>query len=151
MESSPAISAGNTVMRNLVFVFAATFLGAVAQAADPPKAQVMLVATFHFGNPGADLHNIKAIDVLAANRQKEIAAAVTALARFQPTSVGVEWPEALVQERYAQFLDGSLPVSSNEVVQLGFRLARERGLKVVHGFDVEGDFPFEPVSDWASA
>jgi len=138
-------------MRTVVLVLSLTLLFAQAQAADSRKAQVMLVATFHFSNPGADLHNVKAIDVLAPDRQREVAAAVTALARFKPTQVGVEWPDKLVQERYPRFLDGTMPADRNEVVQLGFRLARESGLKTVHGLDVEGDFPFEAVAEWASA
>jgi len=138
-------------MRTFILALAATFSCVAAQAADTGKSQVMLVATFHFANPGQDLHNVKAIDVLTADRQREIAAVVTALAQFKPTRVGVEWPDQIVQERYPKFLDGTLPVSRNEVVQLGFRLARESGLKTVHGLDVEGDFPFEAVAEWASA
>lgn len=138
-------------MRTYILIIAATLSCATAQAAEPARTQVMLVATYHFSNPGADIHNVKAIDVLTADRQREIAAVVTALGKFAPTRVGVEWPDKVAQERYAKFLDDSLPVSRDESVQLGFRLARERGLKVVHGLDVEGDFPFEAVEEWASA
>ncbi|MBX5460984.1 MAG: hypothetical protein IRZ28_07840 [Steroidobacteraceae bacterium] len=34
-------------------------------------------------------------------------------------------------------------------MQLGFRLARARNLDRVHGVDVAGEFPFEPVVEWA--
>src|SRR5690606_24846577 len=44
-----------------------------------------------------------------------------------------------------------LPPSTNEVVQLGFRLASQRGLDKVHGIDVPGDFPYEAVMAWAQA
>lgn len=77
-----------------------------ALAAEAAKPQVMLVGTYHFSSPGKDIHNVKAVDVLAAE-------------------------------------------SRNEVVQLGFRLARERGLQTVHGLDVAGDFPFEAIVAWA--
>jgi hypothetical protein len=120
-----------------------------ALAAETAKTQVMLVGTYHFSNPGKDLNNVKAVDVLAADRQREIGKVVTALARFAPTKVAVEWPAQVVQERYPKFRDGQLPESSNEVVQLGFRLARERALPAVLGLDVEGDFPFEAVAAWA--
>jgi hypothetical protein len=118
-------------------------------AADTAKTHVMLVGTYHFSNPGKDLNNVKAVDVLAADRQREIAALVAALARFAPTQVAVEWPAQLVDERYAKFRAGQLPESRNEVVQLGFRLARERNLSTVLGLDVAGDFPFEAVAAWA--
>jgi Family of unknown function (DUF5694) len=127
----------------------ATLGSAPALAAEPARAQVMLVATYHFSNPGQDLNNVKSVDVLAANRQREIDAVVNALARFGPTKVAVEWPAKLVDERYPKYLDGTLPESRNEVVQLGFRLARERKLAAVLGLDVEGDFPFDAVTAWA--
>lgn len=127
--------------------------GAPAPPSTPAAARtrVLLVATYHMGNPGADLNNVEAADVLAPARQEEIAAATTALARFDPNRVMVEWPAGIVDERYAQFLAGTLPVSRNEVVQLGFRLARERGLARVAGIDVDGDFPFDAVVAWAKA
>ncbi|HKR33801.1 MAG TPA: DUF5694 domain-containing protein [Steroidobacteraceae bacterium] len=123
--------------------------GGSAFAADATKTQVMLVGTYHFSNPGRDVNNVKAVDVLAAERQREIARLVASLAKFAPTKVAVEWPAQVVQERYPKFLAGQLPESSNEVVQLGFRLARERGLKSVYGLDVDGDFPLDAVMAWA--
>jgi hypothetical protein len=112
-------------------------------------ARVMLVGTFHFANPGADQHNVEAVDVLTEDTQRQIQAITDALAAFQPTRVFVEWPEVVVDQRYAQYLDDTLEPSRNEVVQLGFRLAKARGLDRVHGIDVDGDFPFEAISTWA--
>ena len=121
----------------------------VASAADRP-AQVMVVGTFHFSNPGHDQHNVKADDVLLPERQKQLEAIGEALARYRPTRVAVEWPKELVDERYAKFLDGTLEPSRNEVVQLGFRVAKRAGLARVDGIDVDGDFPYEPVAAWAA-
>ena len=125
---------------------------AMAQA-DPKPAptQVMIVGTFHLDNPGRDVFNVQVDDVLAAKRQEELAAIATSLARFAPTEVMVEWPEAMTDERYASYRAGTLEPSRNEVVQLGFRLAALRKLERVHGIDVEGDFPFQPVKDYASS
>lgn len=120
--------------------------GAAAKA--PAEAQVMIVGTFHFSNPGRDLHNVKSVDVMEPKRQAELAAITRSLSRFKPTMVAVEWAAPRTTERYADYLAGKAP-SSNEVEQLGFRLAAAQGLKTVHGVDVDGDFPFEPVSKWA--
>jgi Family of unknown function (DUF5694) len=120
-------------------------------AASDRDAEIMLVATYHLSNPGQDLHNVKADDVLAPRRQEEVRAIVAALARFEPTFVGVEWPANVVEERYPKYLAGTLPESRNEVVQLGFRLAKQLGIAKVHGLDVDGDFPFEAVMTWAKA
>jgi hypothetical protein len=136
--------------RIVAVVLALALPFAAALAADAvQKTQVMLIGTYHFSNPGQDLNNVKAVDVLAPERQREIGRIVTSLAKFAPNKVGVEWPAQLVQERYPKYREGGLQDSRNEVVQLGFRLARERGLQTVYGLDVAGDFPFEAVTTWA--
>jgi hypothetical protein len=112
-------------------LFALTALCDCVLAAEPAVTQIMLVGTYHFSNPGKDLNNVKAVDILAADRQREIGNVVEGQARFAPTMVAVEWPAAVVTERYAKFREGQLPESRNEVVQLGFRLARERRLASV--------------------
>jgi hypothetical protein len=138
-------------MHRIVAVILALALpfGSALAADAAKKAQVMLIGTYHFSNPGQDLNNVKAVDVLAPERQREIGKVVTSLAKFAPDKVAVEWPAQVVQERYPKYRNGQLQDSSNEVVQLGFRLARERGLQTVYGLDVEGDFPFEAVAEWA--
>jgi hypothetical protein len=125
--------------------------GSIAALAAEPKAnpvEVMVVGVFHMSNPGHDLHNLKADDVLEPKRQGEIAALTDALARFKPTKVGVEWPADLVAERYKQYLAGTLPPSRNEVVQLGFRLAKTTGSEV-YSLDADGDFPYERLKNFA--
>jgi hypothetical protein len=124
-----------------------------ASAAEPAvaPARVVVVGTYHFSNPGKDMANVQAVDVTTPARQAELQAITERLAKFEPDVVAVEWPAEVVDERYRRYLDGSLPPSSNEVVQLGFRMAKQRGLERVHGLDVDGDFPFEPVQLWAKA
>lgn len=118
-------------------------------AAPAAPVSVMVVGTFHMSNPGRDLQNLTADDVLAAKRQSELAAVAAALERFRPTRVAVEWRAALVTERYAAFRAGTLAPSRNEVVQLGFRLAQAAGLATVEGIDVDGEFPYEAVAAYA--
>src|ERR1044072_5673380 len=137
------------LLRSFVALIALAALCDCAIAPEAARTQVVLVGTYHFSNPGKDLNNVKAVDILAPQRQAEIGKVVTALAKFAPTRVAGEWPEQVVNEGYGKFRAGQLPESRNEVVQLGFRLARERGLETVHGLDVEGDFPFDAVVAWA--
>ncbi|HXM00010.1 MAG TPA: DUF5694 domain-containing protein [Rhizomicrobium sp.] len=124
--------------------------GASAVAADAP-VQVMIVGGFHMSNPGRDMHNLKVDDVLAPRRQAEIAAVNEGLLRFHPTMVDVEWSDADAAPRYDSYVKGTLAPSRNEVVQLGFRLAKAAGLATVHGVDVEGDFPYDAVDAYAKA
>jgi hypothetical protein len=124
-------------------------LPALCNAAEP--VSVIIVGGFHMSNPGRDMHNTQADDMLAPRRQTEIAAVTDALAKFKPTLVAVEWPADIVDQRYPQYLQGTLAPSHNEVVQLGFRLAKTAGLKSVAGIDVDGEFPYEAVQAYAKA
>ncbi len=111
----------------------------------------MIVANFHMANPGRDLHNVTVDDILSPPRQAEIAKVTAALSTFHPTAVMAEWPADVATQRYTQYLAGTLPPSGNEVVQLGFRLAKTAGLQTFGGVDVDGDFPFEAVQTYALA
>lgn len=120
---------------------------AVASTGEPVK--VMVVGSFHMSNPGHDLHNSTVDDVLVPKRQAEIAAVIDGIVKFAPNKVMAEWPAEIVAERYQQYLSGVLPPSRNEVVQLGFRLAKTAHSEGIFGIDVDGDFPFEPVKIFA--
>ncbi|MET0809445.1 MAG: DUF5694 domain-containing protein [Pseudoxanthomonas sp.] len=136
-------------MIRVLLALCLVFNAHLAQAAEP--ARVLIVGTYHFSNPGQDQANVESVDVSVPARQAELQAVTDALAKFQPTLVGVEWPADAALSQYTQYRAGSLPASTNEVVQLGFRLARQRGLAQVQGLDVPGDFPFEAVQAWAQA
>ncbi len=122
-------------------------------APDGPPVDVIVLGTFHFDNPGQDIANMQVDDVLAPKRQAEIAAILEGLARFKPTKVFVESrrrvPGTTFSETYRTFRQGKMTESGNEVVQLGFRLADRFNHKEVYAVDVEGDFPFEAVMEWA--
>jgi hypothetical protein len=138
-----------TMLRKILAIAALIALPAQANAAEP--VSVMIVGGFHMSNPGHDLHNVQADDMLAPGRQAEIARVTGALAKFKPTLVAVEWPADLVNQRYDAYLKGTLAPSRNEVVQLGFRLAKSAGLARVEGIDVDGDFPYDAVAAYAKA
>jgi len=127
-----------------------SLLAAGAARADEP-VRVMVLGTVHLSNTNLDALNVAVDDVFAEKRQAELAEVDAALARFAPTAVALEWPSETVAERYPQYLAGALEPSRNEVVQIGFRLARTAGVDRVHGIDVEGDFPFDPVIAYAQA
>lgn len=141
----------------IVRAFAATlccFLAAsTGTAAEPVK--VMILGTFHMDNPGQDLHNMKVDDVMTEKRQRELADVSTHLMKFKPTAVMLEAqrrdPGAATLPRYREFLAGTLEPSRNEVVQVGYRLAKAAGLKEVYGIDVDGDFPYEAVQKFAES
>jgi hypothetical protein len=132
-------------------LFSAILATLPAFAGTTEEVQVMIVGDFHMSNPGRDMHNMQADDMLAPRRQMEIAAVTDALAKFKPTLVAAEWPADIADQRYEAYLKGTLAPSHNEVVQLGFRLAKTAGLKSFAGIDVDGDFPYEAVDAYAKA
>jgi hypothetical protein len=143
-------------LARLVAVVFVLSVGWMAQAQDtmqasPPAIEVMVLGVYHMSNPDHDLHDAKSDDVLSPERQQQIEALTNELARFKPTKVAVEWDAATVAERYPKFLSGALPPSHNEVVQLGFRLAKSAHAVGVYGIDADGDFPWERVKDYADA
>ena len=80
-----------------------------AGAAEP--VQVMVLGTYHFGNPGLDLNNIKADDVLEPERQKELQALATALAAYRPTKIMIERivsSDDLLDPKYPSFQPADL-------------------------------------------
>ena len=131
---------------------------AVAQATDDPTVEIMVLGTYHFGNPGLDVNNVQADDVLTPNRQAELAAVAQALLAFRPTKVMVERESDapdLADAGYTQFTPALLGTSRNETVQIGYRIASLAGLKTVQAIDEQpksGEpdyFPFDKLMETA--
>lgn len=122
--------------------------------------QILVLGTYHMDNPGQDLVNVRAADVLTPQRQAELAAVATALAQFKPTVIAVERITAApgyVDQHYSRFSESDLASKRDERVQIGYRVARIAGLQTVHGIDEQpaaGEpdyFPFEKVQASARA
>src|SRR2546426_12057529 len=105
----PAPSGGGpmrSVILCLVAVIAAGGLdgteGAPSKAA-ARRAEVLVLGVYHMANPGQDVYNMEADDVLSPKRQKEIAELARVLEKFQPTKVAVEadYSRDIVPKRYA--------------------------------------------------
>jgi hypothetical protein len=148
----------------LILVFA--FLGPLVQASrasdsgdfDPstfgfggPRAQLLLLGTFHFKDAGLDGYKPKHdIDILSAERQKELGEILDRLEAFAPTRIAVEWKrddQARLDERYSQYLAGEYEISSNEIYQIGFRLGKRLGHKKLHAVDA----PMRHYDPWTDS
>lgn len=136
----------------------ATTTANVAPSPRPVPTQVMVLGTYHFGNPGQDVHNARVDNVLTPRRQAELAAVARALLEFKPTHVMVEQESTLpglAVASYQTFNDEALATRANEVVQIGFRVARLAGLTAVQGIDEQpaaGEpdyYPYDPVETTA--
>ena len=136
-----------------VFLAAVLSTAAIAQTAQPQRAEILVLGTYHMANPGHDVFNISADDVLSPKRQAEIGELLEVLKRFKPTKIAIE---ATVYDdrrpkQYADYLAGKYTLTRNEIDQIGFRLAKELGMKAIYPVDIDGDFPWQRVINFAKA
>lgn len=105
---------------------------AMAQTPAPEPVEVMILGTYHFGNPGQDLHNARIDSVLTPDKQRQLEAVAQGLARFRPTAVAVERVAAdqasLLDQYYPAFAPADLLTNPDERIQVGYRLAHRLGL-----------------------
>lgn len=122
-----------------------------AQADAPPE--ILVLGTYHMSNPGHDIYNMQADDVLTTKRQQEIAQLIEVLKKFHPTKIAIEADTGSqrVAREYADYLAGKYTLSRNETNQIGYRLAKELGHKSVYPIDVDGEFPMQRVINYAKA
>jgi hypothetical protein len=109
-----------------------------AIATEKPRAEFLFLGSYHMNNPGRDVGNIVADDVLSPKRQQEIAAVVAAVEKFRPTKVMVEVrvdQQNALDRRLAAVCAGSLEPSREEHEQIGFRLACKMKRPAVYAVD----------------
>jgi hypothetical protein len=120
--------------------------------APAPRAQVMVLGTYHMDNPGQDFANAVADDVLAPHRQAEIAAVAQALAEFRPTRIAIEAEpsrDSAFNARYTRYRAGAHTLGRDEREQLGFRLAGMLGHERVYPVDYRRDMDIGGVMQFA--
>ena len=134
------------------------FLGllAIPRASWPQsdaRPEILVLGTYHMSNPGHDIYNMQADDVLSPKRQQEIAQLIEVLKRFHPTKIAIEANvgSQRVGREYSDYLAGKYTLSRNEDDQIGYRLAKELGHRTVYAVDVDGDFPMQRVINYAKA
>jgi hypothetical protein len=115
------------------------------------RAEVLVLGTYHMGNPGHDIYNMRADDVLAPKRQAEMSQLIEVLKKFKPTKIAIESDaySDKIPKRYADYLAGKYELTPNEIDQIGLRLAKELGHKTVYPVDADGDFPYQRLVNYA--
>jgi hypothetical protein len=118
-----------------------------------PRAQVIVLGTYHMDNPGQDYANATADDVLAPHRQAEMAALAQALAEFRPTRIAIEAEprhDSLFNARYHAYRQGEHALTRDEREQIGFRLAGMLGHDRVYPVDYRMDMDVGGVMQYAA-
>ncbi len=120
------------------------------------QKEVLLIGTFHYNNPGADVAKTKSFDILKDESQKELDFITDKIAAFKPTKIFVEWDydeQIELDSLYQQYLKGTYFANDslsdfykkNEIFQLAFRVAKKRGVSQVNGIDYKTEFPFDSL------
>ena len=123
------------------------------RTAAPAKPEILIVGTYHMANPGRDVFNTQADDVLAPKRQAEMAELLAVLKRFRPTRIAIESTvyDDTRKKQYADYLAGRRELTRNEIEQVGFRLAKELGHADIYPVDYDGEFPWLRLVNFAKA
>lgn len=127
------------------------------------QKKVLLLGTFHFHNPGADIVKQKTFDILAPSAQQDLEKITGQIGKFKPAKIFVEWDykdqkrldslyqlylagtyDKFVEERYKGKSNYAF-YKNNEIFQLAFRAAKKAGLKTVHAVDYHMGIPFDTV------
>jgi hypothetical protein len=137
-----------------IFLFLGVLALAVASwAQSDARPEILVLGTYHMSNPGRDIHNMQADDVLSEKRQQEIAQLIEDLKRFHPTKIAIEADvgSEQVEREYSDYVAGKYTLTRNETNQIGYRLAKELGHHTIYPVDEEGDFPWQRVVNYAKA
>lgn len=129
-----------------------------ATAKTNPK-EVLLLGTFHYHNPGADVAKTKSFDILSPSAQKDLDKMTKQLVNYNPTKIFVEWPHNEQKEldslynlykagNYFKQENLSNFYKKNEIFQLAFRVAKANNLEWVYAIDyTDTNFPYTEVME----
>ena len=120
------------------------------------KKEVLLIGTFHYNNPGADVVKTKSFDVLKDESQKELEHIASKIIQFNPTKIFVEWDfdeQTALDSLYMLYQNNTYFTNDglndfyrkNEIFQLAFRVAKGGGVDQVNGIDYNTEFPFDSL------
>ena len=120
------------------------------------QTEILLIGTFHFNNPGADVAQFKTFDVLKDETQKELEEIAQKIVAFNPTKIFVEWnykEQKELDSLYGLYKLGKLYnekqsnfYKTNEIFQLAFRVGKLNVNSQIDAIDYnDADFPFEKV------
>lgn len=124
-------------MKKASLFVALVFLGLSIEAQSQP-AEVLLFGVFHFHNPGRDVVRVDQIDVTTTENQEYLQHLTKRLCDFKPTTILLEFEpshEAEMLHRLKDYLDGMSELGTNEIYQIGFRVAKTCDVEKLHGID----------------
>lgn len=118
--------------------------------------EVMILGTYHFSGSKLDIVKSNTDSPLSPERQKEISDVAIRLSKFAPNKIALESYETkpdFTMDGYKNFKPEDLNKKTNEIYQIGYRLANMLHHENVYGLDEESDtidyFPFNKVAEYS--
>lgn len=111
---------------------------------DRNKPKLLVVGTLH----------METISNMITERQDEVIRLVQLLGEFQPTKIAVERDEnefAELKREYKQYLNNEYELCTNEIDQIGFRLAKNAGHQNLFPINWEGRITEEDLAGLLNA
>jgi len=143
----------------LFFLLIAFQSQAQNKAVEQPK-EILLIGTFHFENPGADLAKTDKFNVMTPAVQQELETMTNKIGKFGADKFFVEWPytsqkkldtlfEMYQSNQLYNYLLKTRPKDTsereNEIYQLAFRAAKKGNTSRVYGIDIQMGLPFDSM------
>jgi len=135
-------------MKKILLLLSSLFL-LISTMGQQKKTNVLLLGCFHFDNPGLDVAKFDNANILSEKRQKEVMKLLAKLKQFKPDKIFVEAPvnyQGKLDSNIMKYKAGQLTLQSNEIHQLGYRLAKELNLPTLYAVDYsDADFPYDSL------
>lgn len=116
--------------------------------AQTKKKQILLIGTFHYANPGHDVAQVKAFNVMSEKSQKELEIMSDKIKKFGPDKIFVEWTfskQAELDQFYNKNTDSLFKSDQDEITQLALRTAKKLNHKKLYGMDYHNSFPYDSL------
>ena len=120
------------------------------------QAKAMVLGVFHFDNPGLDDYKPKyPFNILEQKRQEELEILLNQISEYKPTKILLERNRVLndssINNQYQNYLLGKfkLDKASDEIYQIGFKLAKKLGHKRIYCSDASAEW-FGIDLDWGN-
>jgi hypothetical protein len=108
-------------MRKNLLLLPALTMSIVAWAQSAARPEILVLGTYHMANPGHDIYNMQADDVLSSKRQQEIAQLIEVLKKFRPTKIAIEADvgSKRVAQEYSDYLAANTRSRAMRLIRLG--------------------------------
>jgi len=118
---------------------------------DVPASDLLILGSFHFKDAGLDGYKPEYdINIKSDKKQQELQEVIKAILKYGPTKVAVEVKRnrhKRIDSLYNEYLNDRYELGSNEIYQIGFRVAKLLGHQKVYAVDAPSRGYFSEMTE----